>query len=60
VPVYVHQPVSDVLAPPQWLVGWARVTLDAGQSQTVDVAGQSQTVHVSFPVSVTTLPAGAL
>jgi Fibronectin type III-like domain len=78
VPVYVHQPVSDVVAPPQRLVGWARVTLDAGQSQTVHVAGQSQTVHVagqsqtvhvagqsqtvhvSFPVSVTTSPAGAL
>jgi beta-glucosidase len=42
VPVYVHQPVSDVLAPPQRLVGWARVTLDAGQSRTV---------RVSFPVS---------
>jgi beta-glucosidase len=42
VPVYVHQPVSTVLAPPQRLVGWSRVTL---------AAGQSQPVHVSFPVS---------
>jgi beta-glucosidase len=42
VPVYVHQPVSDVVAPPQRLVGWARVTLGAGESRTV---------HVSFPVS---------
>jgi beta-glucosidase len=42
VPVYVHQPVSDVLAPPQRLVGFARLKLDAGASQIV---------HVSFPVS---------
>ena len=41
-PVYVHQPVSTVLAPPQRLVGCARVEL---------AAGESQTVHVSFPVS---------
>jgi beta-glucosidase len=42
VPVYVHQPVSDIVAPPQRLVGWARVTL---------AAGQSQSEQVSFPVS---------
>jgi len=42
VPVYVHQPVSTVLAPPQRLVGFTRVEL---------AAGQSRTVHVSFPVS---------
>ena len=42
VPVYVHQPVSDVLAPPQRLVGFARLKLDAGASQLV---------HLSFPVS---------
>jgi beta-glucosidase len=42
VPVYVHQPVSVVLVPDQRLVGFTRVTLDAGQSKTV---------HVSFPVS---------
>ena len=42
VPVYVHQPVSTVIAPPQRLVGFARVELDAGASRTV---------HVSFPVS---------
>jgi beta-glucosidase len=42
VPVYVHQPVSTVLAPPQRLVGWTRIEL---------AAGASQTVHVSFPVS---------
>jgi beta-glucosidase len=42
VPVYVKQPTSDVLAPPQRLVGFARVNLDAGQSKSV---------RVSFPVS---------
>jgi beta-glucosidase len=42
VPVYVQQPISDVLVPPQRLVGFARVSLDAGQSKVV---------HVSFPVS---------
>ncbi|HEX7311085.1 MAG TPA: glycoside hydrolase family 3 N-terminal domain-containing protein [Gaiellaceae bacterium] len=42
VPVYVHQPVSDVLVPPSRLVGFTRVTLDPGQSKTV---------RVSFPVS---------
>ena len=42
VPVYVHQPVSDVVVPPQRLVGFARVDLDAGQSKSV---------QVSFPVS---------
>jgi beta-glucosidase len=42
VPVYVRQPVSDVLVPPSRLVGFARVTLDPGQSRTVSV---------SFPVS---------
>ena len=42
VPVYVAQPVSSVVVPPQRLVGFTRVTLDAGQSKTV---------HVDFPVS---------
>ncbi len=42
VPVYVSQPVSSVIVPPQRLVGFTRVTLDAGQSNTV---------HVQFPVS---------
>ena len=42
VPVYVSQPVSSVIVPPQRLVGFTRVTLDAGQSKTV---------HVAFPVS---------
>jgi beta-glucosidase len=38
----VHRPTSDVVAPPQRLVGFARVTL---------AAGASQEVHVTFPVS---------
>jgi beta-glucosidase len=42
VPVYVRQPVSDVVVPPRRLVGFARVSLDAGASKLV---------HVSFPVS---------
>jgi beta-glucosidase len=42
VPVFVSQPVSSVVVPPQRLVGFARVTLDPGQSKVVTVA---------FPVS---------
>ena len=42
VPVYVHQPVSTVVAPPQRLVGFTRTTLQAGESKVV---------RVSFPVS---------
>jgi beta-glucosidase len=42
VPVYVHQPVSDVVAPPRRLVGFTRVTL---------AVGASRVVTVSFPVS---------
>jgi beta-glucosidase len=42
VPVYVAQPVSSVIVPPQRLVGFTRVTLDPGQSKTV---------QVDFPVS---------
>ncbi len=38
VPVYVAQPVSSVVVPPQRLVGFTRVTLDAGQSKTVHVS----------------------
>jgi len=42
VPLYVAQPVSSVVVPPQRLVGFTRVTL---------AAGQSKTVQVDFPVS---------
>jgi beta-glucosidase len=37
VPVYVSQPVSTLVVPPRRLVGWAKVTLDPGQSRTVEV-----------------------
>jgi beta-glucosidase len=49
VPVYVHQPVSDVVVPPQRLVGFTRVDLDAGQSRSVSV---------SFPASVLAVTPG--
>jgi beta-glucosidase len=49
VPVYVHQPVSPVLVPDQRLAGFTRVTLDPGQSKTV---------QVSFPVSVLAVTPG--
>ncbi|GAA1999762.1 glycoside hydrolase family 3 N-terminal domain-containing protein [Catenulispora subtropica] len=42
VPLYVAQPLSAAAEPPQRLVGFARVTL---------AAGASQTVKVSFPAS---------
>jgi beta-glucosidase len=42
VPVYVAQPVSAVIVPPQRLVGFTRVTLGPGESKVV---------HVSFPAS---------
>ena len=38
VPVYVHQPVSAVVVPPQRLAGFARITLQAGQSKVVKVS----------------------
>lgn len=49
VPVYVHQPVSDVLVPPQRLVGFTRVTLEPGQSRVV---------HVPFSVSTLAVTPG--
>lgn len=51
VPVYVHQPVSDVVVPPQRLVTFARVSLDPGQSKTL---------HLSFPVSQLAVTPGDL
>ena len=42
VPVYVHQPVSNVVVPPLRLVGFTRVTL---------TPGQTKSVQVSFPAS---------
>jgi beta-glucosidase len=49
VPVYVHQPVSEVIAPPKRLVGFARVNLDSGASRVV---------HVSLPVSELAVTSG--
>jgi beta-glucosidase len=37
-PVYVRQPVSNVVVPPRRLVGFARLNLDAGESRTVRVS----------------------
>ncbi|WP_052442364.1 beta-glucosidase [Streptacidiphilus neutrinimicus] len=37
VPLYVSQPVSQVLTPAKWLVGFARVHLDAGAHTTVRI-----------------------
>jgi beta-glucosidase len=49
VPVYVRQPVSSVVVPPQRLAAFTRVTLEPGQSRTV---------HLSFPVSVLAVTPG--
>lgn len=49
VPVYVHQPLSDVVVPPRRLVGFTRVDL---QPQ------QSLTVHVQFKVSTLAVTPG--
>src|SRR6266516_3669505 len=49
VPVYVHQPVSLVVVPPQRLAGFARVTLNPGQTKTV---------HVAFPASALAVTPG--
>src|SRR5204863_2000736 len=51
VPVYVHQPVSDVVVPPQRLVTFARVTLDPGQAKTL---------HLSFAVNQLAVTPGDL
>jgi beta-glucosidase len=47
VPVYVAQPVSSVVVPPQRLVGFARVTLAANASQVVTVRFPVQTLAES-------------
>jgi len=49
VPVYVHQPVSAVIAPPRRLVGFTRVNL---------APGQTKTVQVSFPVAALAVTPG--
>ena len=49
VPVYVAQPVSNSVVPPQRLVGFTRVTLDPGRSKTV---------RVTFPAQAFAITAG--
>jgi beta-glucosidase len=44
VPVYVAQPVSSVVVPPQRLVGFKRVTLKPGASKTVHVTFSASTL----------------
>jgi beta-glucosidase len=51
VPVYVQQPVSDVVVPPQRLVAFTRVNLGPGESKVV---------HLSFPVSTLAVTPGDL
>jgi len=49
VPVYVHQRVSTVIAPPKRLVGFNRVDV---------TPGQTKTVQVSFPVAALAVTQG--
>ena len=44
VPVYVAQPLSSVVVPPQRLVGFARVDLAAGESKVVTVSFATSTL----------------
>jgi beta-glucosidase len=44
VPVYVAQPISSVVVPPQRLVGFARIELAAGQSKVVQVSFAASTL----------------
>jgi beta-glucosidase len=44
VPVYVAQPISSVVVPPQRLVGFARVDLAAGESKVVQVSFATSTL----------------
>ncbi|MFL6100306.1 MAG: glycoside hydrolase family 3 N-terminal domain-containing protein [Actinomycetales bacterium] len=47
VPLYVAQPVSRTVTPPQRLVGFARVTLDPGQSKDVTITFSASALAVS-------------
>jgi len=44
VPIYVAQPVSSVVVPPQRLVGFTKVSLDPGQSEVVQVTFPASTL----------------
>jgi beta-glucosidase len=48
VPLYVAQPVSRTVVPPQRLVGFARVTLNAGQSTDVVITFPASALAVTF------------
>jgi beta-glucosidase len=59
IPLYVSQPVSSVITPPQRLVGFTRVTLKAGQSKVVSITFRAATlaetqgdINASGPPSV--------
>ena len=47
VPVYVSQPVSDKVTPPQRLVSFTRVSLKAGKSKTVTVGFKAAALGVT-------------
>jgi beta-glucosidase len=47
VPVYVSQPVSDLVVPPQRLVGFTRVTLKASEAKVVSVTFPMSTLAKS-------------
>jgi beta-glucosidase len=37
VPVFVHRTSTPIVVPPHWLVGFARLELEPGESRTVDI-----------------------
>jgi len=47
VPVYVRQPVSSIVVPPQRLVAFTRVTLDPGESKVVQLSFPASTLAVT-------------
>ncbi len=47
VPVYVHQPVSDVVVPNQRLVAFTRVTLNPGEAKTIQLTFPTSTLAVT-------------
>ncbi len=52
--VYVKQPVTDKVTPPQRLVAFTRVTVKAGESQTVPSGSKPR--HWAKPLVTSTLP----
>jgi beta-glucosidase len=47
VPMYVHQPVSQVLVPEKRLVGFARVDLKPGEQRAVEVSFEVEQLAVT-------------